>query len=86
MARRARTYWHKPLTDPIHPLDGPLEHLVTLGDAGQFVSELESWRQGRSHWQYAAQLLLIAGTSGRAEDIEETTLQMRRALRVEGWL
>ena len=38
----------------------------------------------RPHWHYAGMLLMEAGTSGKAEDIEEATLQMRRALRVEG--
>jgi len=50
------------------------------------VTEVEVWRQERPHWQYAAQLLMRASTSGKAKDIQAATIQMRRALKVEGWL
>jgi len=80
------TYWHKPLTDPIDPTDGPLDKLVTVSDAARFVTELETWRQARPHWVHAGELILKAGNSGRAKDIDKATTHMRQALRVEGWL
>ena len=85
MARR-RTHWDKRLAEVIRPTGGPIAELVTLRDAARFVTELESWRQARPHWVYAGELVLRAGESGKAADIEEATIQMRRALRVEGWL
>lgn len=81
-----RTYWDQPLIHRIRPADGPLDELVTLRDAAEFATALEPWRQKRPHWQYAGRLLLQAGTSGNPRDIEAATMQLRRALRVEGWL
>ena len=36
--------------------------------------------------EYAGELLMRACTSGKAKDVEEATMQIRRALKVEGWM
>lgn len=50
------------------------------------VTEIELWHPRRAHWIYAADPLLKAGTSGKREDIEQATMQARRAPTVEGWV
>jgi hypothetical protein len=47
---------------------GPGVKLTTLEDAAGFVGLLRSWRQGRPHWDFAAELLLRAAQA-RAETI-----------------
>jgi hypothetical protein len=37
-------------------------------------------------WEYAAELVLIAATTGEETDIERATAQMERALRRDNWL
>lgn len=81
-----QTFWHKFLAVPISLTAGSRDELVTLRDAAEFLTSLETWRQRRAHWVHAGELLLKAGTSGKAKDIDEATMQMRRALRAEGWL
>jgi len=41
---------------------------------------------GATDWDFGAELLLKAAQTRRNSDIEMATLQIRRALRVEGWL
>ena len=74
------------LTRVIAPAGGPGGELATLEDAARFVGLLRSWRQGRPHWDFAAELLLRAAETGKRRDVEAATAQMERALRVEGWL
>jgi hypothetical protein len=74
------------LTRVIVPTGGPGGELATLEDAARFVGLLRSWRQGRPHWDFAAELLLKAAETGKRRDVEAATAQMERALRVEGWL
>jgi len=50
------------------------------------MGHMRPWRQTRLHWDYAAELVLIAATTGEAADIEGATAQMERALRRENWL
>jgi hypothetical protein len=52
--------------------------LATLEDAGRFMGKI---RQRWPHWHYAAELVLIAATTGDEADIERATAQMERALR-----
>jgi hypothetical protein len=74
------------LTRAIDPTGGPSGELATLEDAARFVGLLRSWRQGRPHWDFAAELLLRAAETGKRRDVEAATAQMERGLRVEGWL
>jgi len=74
------------LTRVIVPTGGPAAELTTLEDAAHCVGLLRSWRQGRPHWDFAAELLLRAAETGKRRDVEAATAQMERALRVEGWL
>jgi hypothetical protein len=60
--------------------------MVTLEDAARFIAHIRPWRQARPTWDYAAELVLKAATSGRRADIEAATGQMERALRCDGWL
>jgi hypothetical protein len=79
-------YFRRRLTRRIEPTGGPGVELVTLEDAARFMGHMRPWRQARPTWDYAAELVLKAATSGRRADIEVATDQMERALRCEGWL
>jgi hypothetical protein len=74
------------LTRVIEPTGGPGAELATLEDAPRFVGLMRPWRQSRSDWDFAAELLLKAAQTREESDIEMATAQMERALRVEGWL
>ena len=63
------------LTRVIEPKEGPGVELATLEDAARFMGTC-----GRPHWEYAAELMLIAATAGEEADIERATAQMERAL------
>src|SRR5215472_13317120 len=47
---------------------------------------MRPFRQAWPHWDYAAELMLIAATTGEEADIERVTAQMERALRRDNWL
>jgi hypothetical protein len=68
----------------IEPKGGPGVELATLEDAARFMGKMRPFRQGWPHWDYAAELVLIAATTGEEADIERATAQMERALQVEG--
>jgi hypothetical protein len=55
---------------------------INLPEAGR----MRPWRQARPTWDYAAELILRAATSGKRADIEAATAQMERALRTDNWL
>jgi hypothetical protein len=74
------------LTRVIEPKEGPGVELATLEDAARFMGHMRPWRQVRPHWDYAAQLVLIAATTGDEADIERATAQIERALRRDNWL
>jgi hypothetical protein len=57
-----------------------------LEDAARFTGLMKPWRQARTHWHIAAELLLKAAQTKDESDIEMATAQMERPLRVEGWL
>ena len=59
---------------------------MTLADAARFVGQMKPFRQARPHWDFAAELLLKAAEAREEEDIQAATVQMERALRVEGRL
>jgi hypothetical protein len=60
--------------------------LATLEEAARFVGLMKPWRQARSHWDFAAELLLKAAETRKESDVDMATAQMERILRVEGWL
>ena len=60
--------------------------MVTLEDAARFMGHMRPWRQVRPHWEYPAELVLVAATTGQEADIERATAQMERALRRDNWL
>jgi hypothetical protein len=73
------------LARTIEPTGGPGVELSTLEEAARFIGHLRPWRQRRPVWDYAAQLVLTAATTGKRSDIGNATAQIERALRVEGW-
>jgi hypothetical protein len=72
------------LTRVIEPKGGPGVELITLGDAARFIGKMRPFRQAWPHWDYAAELVLIAATTCRKGDIERATAQMERAR--DNWL
>ena len=75
-----------PLSSPITLTGGPRSHLVTLMDAAILIRDMESFRQARPVWDRAAEMILIAASSGDAPDIAEATRQLHVALNHENWL
>ena len=76
------TGWSAPLWRPIKLKDG--RTLNTLGDARALILSLPELHQRNGHWQYAAELLLIASASKNRSD--DALAQMLRALKAEGLL
>jgi hypothetical protein len=58
------------LTRVIEPNGGPGVELATLEDAARFMGKMRPFRQRWPHWDYAAELVLIAATTGEEADIE----------------
>ena len=52
------------LTRVIEPTGGPGVEVATLEDAARFMGHMRPWRQARPHWDYAAELVLVAATTG----------------------
>ena len=73
------------LTRVIEPTGGSGAELATL-DPARFIGLMRPWRQAWPHWDYAAELVLIAATTGEEADIERATALMERALRRDNWL
>jgi hypothetical protein len=78
-AKPAHNFQHR-LARTIEPTGGPGAELVTLEDAARFISLMKPWRQKRLHWDYAAQLLLVAAETGRRSDIGNATATARARL------
>jgi hypothetical protein len=74
------------LTRVVEPKEGPGLELATFEDAARFMGHTRPWRQVRPHWEYAAELVLIAATTGEEPDIEGATAQMERTPRRDNWL
>jgi len=51
-----------------------------------FMGKMRPFRQRGPHWDYAAELVLIAAATGEEADIERATAQIERALRRDNWL
>jgi hypothetical protein len=49
------------------------------------VARLPKQRQAKAIWQKTAAMLMEAHGSGKADDLEHATGQLRRALDAEGW-
>jgi hypothetical protein len=73
------------LTRVIEPKEGPGVELATLEDAARFIGHVRPWRQVRPHWEYAAELVLVAATGAEA-DIDRAAAQIERALWRDNWL
>jgi hypothetical protein len=58
------------LTRVIEP-KGPGVELATLEDAARFMRKMRPFRQRWPHWDYAAELVLVAATTGEGADIEQ---------------
>jgi hypothetical protein len=54
--------WDRRFADPIPLRDGRM--LLTLRDAGAYVAALSPAEQQLTHWQTAAELLLLLATKG----------------------
>jgi hypothetical protein len=54
----------------IEPKGGPGVELATLEDAARFMGKMRPFRQRWPHWDYAAELVLVAATTGQEADIE----------------
>ncbi len=76
--------WTAALTKPIVLSEGPVARLVTLRDAARLVSEHFDQQSGAT--QYAVELLLKAAETGESFDIELSTMQIERMLRIREWL
>ena len=70
------------LTRVIEPKGGPGVELATLEDAARFMGKMRPFRRRWRHSDYAAELVLIAATTGEEAD----AAQMERALRRDNWL
>jgi hypothetical protein len=64
---------------------GPRSRLATLQDAAVLIRDLEPFRQARPVWDRAAEMILVAGTTGKRADIAEATRQLLTAVIHENW-
>jgi redox-regulated HSP33 family molecular chaperone len=53
--------------------------------AGLMTQRLPKERQAKAIWQHTAALLMQAHESGKPDDLDHATAQLRRALDAEGW-
>jgi hypothetical protein len=65
-----------PLAQPITLTRGPCSHLVTLMDAAILIRDLEPFRQVRPIWDRAAEMILVAATTRKRDDIAEAARQV----------
>jgi len=73
------------LARPIVLTGGPRSCLETLQDAALLIRDLEPFRQARPVWDRAAEMILIAGETGKRADVAEATGQLLVALGHERW-
>ena len=62
MARKAANGWKRPFDDPIPLPRG--RHLVTLEDAGTYITKLPKAEHETAEWQAAMEALILVATSG----------------------
>jgi hypothetical protein len=53
--------------------------------AGLTTQRIPKQRQTKAIWQHTAALLMEAHASGKPDDLQHATAQLRRALDAEGW-
>ena len=56
-----------------------------LMDAAILIRDLEPFRQARPVWDRAAEMILIAGTTRKRDDIAEATRQALVCVERENW-
>ncbi|HLH12428.1 MAG TPA: hypothetical protein VKV77_11190 [Methylovirgula sp.] len=76
--------WSLNITEPISLKNKSV--LRSLKDAADLLLGLGEACQRSPWYQHAARLLMEAAASGKPGDIEEATVQMRRALTREGMM
>jgi hypothetical protein len=77
------TGWQRPLAFPIRLRGG---HVIeTLAQAVALTQQLPKQRQLKPVWQHTAALLMEAHESGKPDDLQHATAQLRRALDAEVW-
>jgi hypothetical protein len=86
MPTRTATDLSLPLAQSITLTGGPLSHLVTLMDAAILIRDLEPFRQARPVWDGAAEMILVAATTGDQADIAEATRQVLVCVERENWV
>ena len=64
---------------------GPGSHPVTLMDAAILVRDLDQFRQARPKWDRAAEIILVAATTGTRAHITEATRQLLVTVERENW-
>jgi len=55
-------------------------------DAAILIRDMEPFRQARPVWDRAAEMILLAASSGEPPDIAEATRRLHVALNRENWL
>ncbi len=73
------------LARPIVLTGGPRTQLETLQDAATLIRDLEVFRQARPVWDRAAEMIMIAATTGTRADVAGATRQLLVALEKENW-
>ena len=72
--------WSRTFADPIILQVG--RKLLTLRDAGEFITRLPKTKHGRPEWRLAAAMLMQAAEDGAPVMLAE--IAMRRALNADG--
>jgi hypothetical protein len=72
--------WSRTFADPIILQDG--RKLLTLRDAGEFITRLPKAKHNRPEWRLAAAMLMQAAEDGAPVVLAE--IAMRRALDADG--
>jgi hypothetical protein len=83
-ARRSLDLTRK-LLEPIELSRGPRSRIETLHDAAALIGDLEPFRRARPVWDRAAEMILVAATTGKRADVDEATRQLLVALGYENW-
>jgi len=68
LARKAANGWQRPFDEPIPLPRG--RRLVTLEDAGKYITKLPKAEHEAAEWQAAMEALILVATSGGPHDLE----------------
>jgi hypothetical protein len=55
-------------------------------DVAILIRDLEPFRQARPVWDRAAEMIMLAGMTKEATDVQEATQQLHAALSHDNWL